>query len=234
MQDDFNNDGSPDDLIYIPGAKTGIYSIQVIPEPGVNPNDTFSLEVSINGRSIVLANNVQIKDIPGGPYLVQVTESGQVFVITGPSLPPPPTGASRVSPSTPRTMSPPSLSLQYLNVNPQQASAGQPVTITTNVVNTGDEAGNFNVALKINGQVEQTRMISVGPHGTQPVKFTTNKSQLGTYTVDIGEQRGSFIVLGADNKVSGLNKGDGLLVILSFGILAMAIVVIVMLARRRA
>jgi parallel beta-helix repeat protein len=231
MQDDFNHDGSPDDLIYIPKVKAGIYSIQVIPEPGSSPNDTFSLEVSINGQSIVLANNVQLKDIPGEPYLVQVTESGQVFVITGMSSLPPPTTKLRVSPSIPLTISPPSLSLQYLNVNPQQAYAGQPVTVTTNLSNTGDEAGNYNVVLKINGQVEQQRMISVGPRSAYPVKFTITRSEPGTYTVDIGEQGGSFTVLGADNK-AGSNGGNGLFIILTLGILAMIVVVMVMLYRR--
>jgi hypothetical protein len=60
---------------------------------------------------------------------------------------------------------PAQIQLQYLSVSPQQAAAGQPVTVLTNVVNTGDEAGSYNVVLKINGQMEQSRMVSVGPQG---------------------------------------------------------------------
>jgi len=95
------------------------------------------------------------------------------------------------------------LSTKYLNVSAQQAATGQPVTITSNVVNTGDEAGNYNVVLKINGQVEETRMVSVGPQGTQPVKFIVSKAQPGTYTVDIGGDRASFTVVGTGGRPSG-------------------------------
>jgi hypothetical protein len=233
IQDDFNKDGSPDDLIYLPEAQTGVYLIQVIPEPGASLNDTFSLEVSINGKSIILAENVQVKDIPSEPYRVQVAESGQVFVITGsPSLPPPP-AAPRASPTLPRLHRPAQMSLQYLSVNPQQSSASQPVTITTNVVNTGDEGGNYNVALKINGLMEPTRMVSVGPQGTQPVKFTVAKSQPGTYTVDIAGQKGSFTVIGTGSGTAGPSTVGGLIAILIVGILVIVVLVLLILDFRR-
>ncbi|MBC8275561.1 MAG: hypothetical protein H8E40_11425 [Chloroflexi bacterium] len=233
MQDDFNNDGSPDDLIYIPQAKTGMYLIQVIPEPGANPNDTFSLEVSINGQSIILAENVQVKDIPSEPYRVQVTESGTVSVFAGsPPASPPPTSPG-ASPTPPRPLNPAQMSLQYLSVTPQQTGIGQPVTITTNMSNTGDEAGNYNVALKINGQLEQQKMVSVGPQGTQPVKFTVAKSQPGTYTVDIAGQKGSFTVLGSSSSTADTHAGVGLIVILLLGILVLASVVVVLVTFRR-
>ncbi|MFC2049829.1 SBBP repeat-containing protein [Chloroflexota bacterium] len=130
--------------------------------------------------------------------------------------------ASRVSPTPPRPLNPAQLSMLYLSVNPQQTSAGQPVTITTNVVNTGDEAGNYNVVLKINGQVEQTRMVGVGPQGTQPVKFTVAKSQPGTYTVDIAGQKGSFTIIGAGSN-TGTHQNGGLIAIFIVGILVIVI-----------
>jgi hypothetical protein len=123
------------------------------------------------------------------------------------------------------------MSVRYLSVNPQQTTANQPVTITTNVVNAGDEGGNLNVALKINGQVEQTKMVSVGPQGTQPVKFTVTKAQPGTYTVDIGGQRGSFVVLGAGGTASTHASG-GLIIILIMSVLILSTVVVLMLTFR--
>jgi uncharacterized protein (DUF58 family) len=125
------------------------------------------------------------------------------------------------------------LSVQYLSINPQQASAGQPVTITINVVNTGTVAGNLNVVLMINGQTEQTRMVSVGPQGTQPVKFTVTKTQAGTYTVDIGGQKGSFIVLGAGG-TAGTPMNGGLIAILAIGFVVIVAIVLVLAFRRRA
>jgi hypothetical protein len=135
-------------------------------------------------------------------------------------------------PAPPRVLRPAQLSVQYLSVNPQQTYANQPVTITTNVVNAGDEGGNYNVALKINGQVEQTKMVSVGPQGTQPVKFTVAKAQPGTYTVDIVGQRGSFIVLGAGGTAGAPGSG-GLIVILIMGVLILTTVVVLLVTFRR-
>jgi parallel beta-helix repeat protein len=137
----------------------------------------------------------------------------------------------RASATPPRPLNPAQMSAQYLSVNPQQASANQPVTITTNVVNTGDEGGNYNVALKINGQVEQSRMVSVGPQGTQPVKFTVARAEPGTYTVDIGGQKGSFTVLGASSSGTTGSKTGALIALALIGILIIATLVVLFLRR---
>ena len=152
--------------------------------------------------------------------------SPTVVVPTTPSTPQQP------SPPISRPLSPPQMSLQFLNISPQQASANQPVTITTNVVNTGDEPGNYNVALKINGLVEQSRMVSVGPLTSQPVKFTVTKAEPGTYTVDIVDQKGSFIILG-DSDTGGTTgpKTGALIVLALIGILVIASVVVLLVRR---
>jgi outer membrane protein assembly factor BamB len=139
--------------------------------------------------------------------------------------------AHRVSPTLQRPLNPAQMSVQYLSVAPQQASANQPVSISTNVVNTGDDAGNLNIALKINGQVEQTKTVSVGPQGTQPVKFTVTKTEPGTYAVDVGGQKGSFIVLG-NGSTAHASVNAGLIVILLMGILILATVVVLLATRR--
>jgi parallel beta-helix repeat protein len=127
---------------------------------------------------------------------------------------------------------PPEMSVQYVSVKPQQSYANQPVTVLTNVVNTGDEGGNYNLVLKINGRVEQTRMVSVGPQGTQPVKFTVTKSQPGTYTVDIAGQKGSFTVLGAGSS-TGSNQSSGLIALIVMTVLILSTVVVLMMTFRR-
>jgi len=144
-----------------------------------------------------------------------------------------PTAASRVAPTPPRRLSPSRMSVQYLSINPEQATANQPVTITTNVVNTGDEAGNYNVVLKINGQVEQTRMVSIGPQGTQPIKFTIIKTQLGTYIVDVGGQKGSFTVIGAGGSSAATSTFGGLIAILIVGFLVIVVSMLLILNFRR-
>ncbi|GEM_PF-3057567 len=133
--------------------------------------------------------------------------------------------------------SPAQLSAQYVSVNPQQTYANQPVTITANVVNTGGETGQLNVALKINGQVEQNRMVSVDPQGIQTVEFTVNKAQPGTYNVDILGKNGSFTILNAGSSTSsspsenGGSKTGGLILLVSIGILIVASLVVLLVRR---
>jgi hypothetical protein len=135
-------------------------------------------------------------------------------------------------PSVNRNLNPANMSVQFVSINPQQTSANQPVTVTANVLNTGDLAGNYNVALTINGQVEATRTISVGPQASQPVKFTVTRDQPGTYTVNIVDKSGSFTILGNNAAGSASGKNSAVLVILAiFAVLAVAAVV-VLLTRR--
>jgi hypothetical protein len=137
------------------------------------------------------------------------------------------------TPNTNRNLDPPQMSVQYLSVNPKQATASQPVTISTNVVNTGDQGGNLNITLKINGQVEQTRMIAVGPKASQPVKFTVTKNEPGTYTVDILDQNSSFIVLDKSN-AARTPVNNGLINFLIIAALLIATVAALILSRRPA
>ncbi|UCH50767.1 MAG: right-handed parallel beta-helix repeat-containing protein [Chloroflexota bacterium] len=123
---------------------------------------------------------------------------------------------------------PPNLSAQYMNVHPLYAQVNQPVTITTNVVNSGQETGNYDVVLRINGKSEQNKMVSVGPGGTYPVKFTVTKSQPGTYTVNIDGQQASFTIVDND-KITSAPVNGGIIAIIIVSLLI--IVTLVMLVR---
>jgi hypothetical protein len=140
---------------------------------------------------------------------------------------------SRASSLPPNWLKPAEMSLRYLNVNPKEASANQPVTIVTNVVNTGNEAGNYEVVLKINGHVEQTKTVGVGAQGTQPVKFTITKAQPGTYAIDVGGQTGSFTIIGTGGS-AGAFSNSWLIVILIIGALIVVTVVVLRFKFRRA
>jgi len=132
-----------------------------------------------------------------------------------------------------RQLAPANLSVQFLTINPQQTAANQLVTISTNVVNTGDQAGSYNVALKINGQVEQTKMVAVGPQASQPVKFTVTKAQPGTYAVDIVDQKGSFTVLGGKSDTSNNGSNMGLIIVLAVMAVLVVATMVALLTRRR-
>jgi len=73
---DINGDDDSDDLIIIPDRKMGDYLITVTPEPGAEPTDTYTLEVSAGDTTIVLAEDVPISDIPDQPYIIESTEEG--------------------------------------------------------------------------------------------------------------------------------------------------------------
>jgi len=139
----------------------------------------------------------------------------------------------KVSPAMSRPLNASQMSVQYLSVNPRQAANNSPVTISANVVNTGDQGGNMSVALKINGVVEQTRMVSVGPQASQPIKFTVSRSEPGTYSIDIGGQTGSFTI---PDKQTANNPPVNwtMIAFLIMAVLAIAVAMVLILHRRSA
>jgi hypothetical protein len=68
---DIMGSGDPEDKVIIPRRKIGDYLITVVPEPNVLPTDTYSLEAVIEGQTMILAQNVQVQDIPAEPYIVE-------------------------------------------------------------------------------------------------------------------------------------------------------------------
>ena len=65
---DLDNDGDLDDRVIIPDPLPGNYSIDVIPEPGANPMDTYSLETIFGDEKTNLAENEKIQNIPSEGY----------------------------------------------------------------------------------------------------------------------------------------------------------------------
>ena len=154
---------------------------------------------------------------------------GSTLQFTTGTLPPPPP-APRASPSPPR-LPPADVRLNNISVSPGQAQAGQPVTVLANVVNNGASSGSYNVALRINGRVEQQRTVEVSPGAAYPVKFIVTKSQPGNYDVAIEGQRASFTVLGGDTSRAPVS--GGLIIIIVMAVLILATAVVLMMTFRR-
>ena len=74
LKDDLSGDGLPDDYVFIPELKTGKYLITLIPEPNAPQTATYRLEVWAIDTTIVLAENIQISNMPIEPYIVKATE----------------------------------------------------------------------------------------------------------------------------------------------------------------
>jgi len=191
----------------------------------------------LNCNSILGSNNgdniLTLALTDSGPFDANGTANGTIVDPGGPVVPAAAPAGPKAAPMLPNQLKLDQASVQYMSINPKQAAANQPVTISTNVANTGDNAVNYNVALMINGQMEQSRMVSVGPHASQPVKFTVTRAQPGTYSVDIAGQSGSFTILGAGSRTPGSSANSGLFAILIIGALIIATVVVLMLIFRR-
>ena len=65
-------------VIDIPFPLPGEYHIEVVPKPGAQPTDIYTLEVTQNGQTVVLAQNQQIQNIPSQGYAVTVLPPNQI------------------------------------------------------------------------------------------------------------------------------------------------------------
>jgi len=81
-----------------------------------------------------------------------------------------------------------------LDVTPERVPPGQPVTVSAQVTNTGDSGGSYTVNLTVNGQVEQTKTVTLAPEAVETVTFTVTKETPGSYTVSIGGLTEEFTV----------------------------------------
>ncbi len=83
-----------------------------------------------------------------------------------------------------------------LTISPSAVDAGEKVNISATITNTGDLAGEFKAALKINGGFAATATVVLNGGATGKVTFTSIQGAPGTYTVDVSGQTGQFTVTG--------------------------------------
>lgn len=69
-------DGKPIDQVYSYIAKAGDYTIQVLPEFNTPSTATYTLDFSVAGQSIVLAEDAPISQIPSQGYGITTSETG--------------------------------------------------------------------------------------------------------------------------------------------------------------
>jgi hypothetical protein len=81
-----------------------------------------------------------------------------------------------------------------LTITPAKVKAGEPVTISALVANTGDAAGTYNVSLKIDNNLVETKEITLAAGASQVVSFTTSQDTPGKHTVDIDGNVGTLTI----------------------------------------
>jgi hypothetical protein len=79
-----------------------------------------------------------------------------------------------------------------LKINPIEAEVFEPVLVTVNVTNIGDEQGEYVANLTINNVLEENQTILIPGRNSTIVEFTVLKETEGTYTVEIGGLTGTL------------------------------------------
>jgi parallel beta-helix repeat protein len=177
VQRDFDGDGSNDTLITLPeGNHT--YSISVIPEPGANPNDTFSLKMLNGGVGLTLENNVSIADAPNATYAFD-----SAMKLTLPDL-------------------------KALSVIPMKTVVGESMMLDLNMslLNQGDYEELTNVTVYANStliNVESNVTLIPGLPFHALVQWNTTGFSHGNYTVSISIQPIPGEINVSDNNFTG-------------------------------
>jgi len=81
-----------------------------------------------------------------------------------------------------------------LTINPVEAGVGQPIIISANVTNLGEEADNYSVNLTIDDVVKENKTVQLLGGTYEIVEFIVTESNEGSYSVKIEELNGTFII----------------------------------------
>ena len=89
---------------------------------------------------------------------------------------------------------PANFSVTSLDLSSEQVEPGQEVLVTVNVNNSGGCEGSYTLNLTINGEVEQTKTVTLAPSASDTVTFTVIKEEPGSYTISVDGLTKEFIV----------------------------------------
>jgi len=81
-----------------------------------------------------------------------------------------------------------------LTIYPDEAEVDEPVSVSVNITNIGDEAGNYTLSLLINGISTENRTISLSGANSTIVEFAVALKDEGNYTIAVGNLTGTLRV----------------------------------------
>ena len=79
-----------------------------------------------------------------------------------------------------------------LSISPSEVKAGESVTISVDVANSGGTTGTHTVTLKVNGSELATKSLTLDPGQSQGVTFAIKTESGGTNTVEVNGQKDTF------------------------------------------
>lgn len=94
----------------------------------------------------------------------------------------------------PILLSPTTLQITELAIDPAEVNPGERVLITANLTNTSDTEGSYTVRLFINNIAEVVREVTMPAGGTRALSFSGSMEIPGTYSVTLGERTEQFVV----------------------------------------
>ena len=97
----------------------------------------------------------------------------------------------------PASTPPPSIAefeVTSLDITPPEVMAGETVSITAEVKNTGDGEGSYTAVLTVDGATIETQEVTLAPGASKTVTFSLVKDSPGTYQVGISDLTSSLTV----------------------------------------
>jgi hypothetical protein len=153
------------------GEEAGNYSLNLTINDVVKENKTVHLS---GGTSEMV--EFMVAESSEGSYSIKIEGLNGTFIIT--DLPPPPT-----------------LEISDLIISPKEAWVGDPIKISVEVSNIGDEAITYPLAFRVNNAVRETKTIQLSAGETETLETNVTESSEGTYSVVVGGLTGKFKIV---------------------------------------
>jgi uncharacterized repeat protein (TIGR02543 family) len=89
---------------------------------------------------------------------------------------------------------PATFELSAITISPTEVETGEETKLCITVSNVGEETDSYELTIKINNEMVETRSITLAGGSSREVTFTVSMDIAGTYTVDVNGRSGSFVV----------------------------------------
>ena len=123
----------------------------------------------------------------------------------GAAAPVTPAPAPTPTPAPEPAISTAEFEVSSLLVTPNEVVSGEAVKVTADVKNVGEIDGSYTVTITVDGEVVETRDITLGTGATETLSFTYSTNITGAHSIELAELTETFTVLRpAEFKVSSL------------------------------
>jgi len=160
-------------LVSNTGDLEGTYQLELQVDGAVTATKTVTLA---GGSSITVPFTISRDD--SGSHTVSIGDLSGTLAIQAER--PPPTPAA--------------FATSDLSVKPPSITSGESVVIGALVSNTGGQGGIYELVLKIDGVITDTKEVALASGISQTVTFTLSRANPGTYAVTIDDLSGTFVV----------------------------------------